>query len=210
MIKAVIFDWSGVLSDDWEATVATENEVLEHYGHRRLGEKEFRHLYELPWVNFYKKLWIEMDIVKEEKLWHEIFPKHAHLLKPLPKAKKTLLWLRKKGVKTIVFSSHSHDLVKKEVKEYGFVGLIDEVEGSNYDKREKIWALVERHEIERKSTLYVGDMCHDIETARMAGIRSVAVLGGYDSREKLEKEKPDFIIGGVGELPKLIEKLDGE
>ena len=79
MINTVIFDWSGVLSDDWLATFKTSNDVLEVRGHERLSEEKFRELYELPWVNFYKKLGIGVGIKEEYELWNNFFqtmPKH--------------------------------------------------------------------------------------------------------------------------------------
>ncbi len=210
MIETIIFDWSGVLSNDWEAGFKTENDVLEIRGHRRISKKEYKESFELPWTNFYKKLGMKVDIEEEYALWEKIFPKYARGLKPLPGAKKTLQWLKKKGIKAIVFSSHNKNLLLKEIKQFGFEGLIKEVEASNSDKREKIHELIEQHKIETEKTVYAGDMCHDIETARLAGIKSVAVLSRYETREKIEKEKPDYLIKKISEQPKLIEKINCE
>jgi len=207
-ISTVIFDWSGVLSNDWKATVETTNDVLEIYGQKRLSEEEFKKHYQLPWINFYKNMGLEVDIKNDYELWYKEFPKHAHSLEPFPKAKQTLAWTKGKGKKVIVFSAHNQKLLEQEVKDYGFSGLIDSVNASIPDKRKRIDKLVISHEIERDSTIYVGDMCHDIETARMAGIKSVAVLGGYESKEKLEKENPNYLIQNIGELPALIEKIE--
>ncbi|MAG22112.1 MAG: hypothetical protein CL943_02295 [Candidatus Diapherotrites archaeon] len=210
MIKAVIFDWSGVLSDDWEATVQTSNDVLEAHGHPRLDRETFRELYELPWMNFYKKLDVKIDMEEEYRLWEKFFPKYYNLLKPFEQAKTVLEQLKEKNVKTMIFSAHNEQLLLEEIENYGFSGLIGSVKASIPDKRDEIEALVSKHEIDRDSTIYVGDMCHDVETARLAGIKSVAVLSGYDSREKLEKENPDYIIEHVGELPALMEQMEAE
>lgn len=210
MVNAVILDWSGVVSDDWQVTFATTNDVLEEMGYKRLPEKRFKKLYELPWMRFYEKQGIEVDVEREYKQWERLFPKHYDKVGAFPFAKQTLQWLKENEKKVLVFSSHSQKLLEKEMKDYGFSGLIDFIDASNEDKREKIDALIERHLIERESTLFVGDMVHDIETAKQAGIKSVAVLSGYDGREKLEKAKPDFIIKDLGELPALIEKIEGE
>jgi len=146
---------------------------------------------------------------EEYRLWYSLFPKYYHLLKPFPDAKKVLEWMRGNNVKVIILSSHQQDLVNDEIEKYGFKGLIDAVDAGKQDKREKIEEFIAKHGIEKEKAIYVGDMCHDIETARLAGVKSVAVLGGYDSREKLERENPDYIIEGVGELPALIEKISG-
>jgi len=209
MIKAVILDWSGVVSDDWPATFACSNDVLEERGCKRLSEEEFRELYEFPWIRFYEKQGISVNPKDERERWERLFPKHYDKAKAFPSAIKAIEWLSQHGKKTLIFSIHNQKLLEKEVEKYGLKGLIEFALGSIDDKREKIDALVEAHEIERETTLFVGDMVHDIETARQAGIKSVAVLCGYDSKEKLEAAKPDFVLKDLGELPALIEKLEG-
>lgn len=210
MIKSVVFDWSGVLSDDLAAVFEASNELITNKGGKRLSEKEWREQYELPWMNFYKKLGVEYSEQEGYEAWSKAFPKYSYKIKAFPHAKKILDWLKQKGIKSVVLSSHSTEFLLKELKEYGFEGLISDVEASVGDKRKKIDELVSRNEIERKTSVYVGDMRHDIETAREAEVKSVAVLCGYETREQLETEKPDFIIEDVSELPALIEKLNGE
>jgi phosphoglycolate phosphatase len=210
MIRSVIFDWSGVLSDDWQATFETANDILEARGIGRISMERFAELFDLPWVNFYKNMGIEVDAGEEQALWSRLFPKHYGLLKPRAGARETLEWLKKRKVKTLVLSSHNHDLLVEEIEQYGFGELIDAASGSNHKKGEKIKAFIKAHNVRRESALFVGDMCHDIETARKAKIKSVAVLGGYEKRERLEKEKPDFAIESVGELPRLIRKIEGK
>ena len=210
MIKSVIFDWSGVLSDDWDATWNVTNEILELKGYPRVSREKFKDLYELPWMNFYKKLGVSVDVKWEYGTWEKLFPKYCHTIRALPQGKECLEWLHNRGIKCFVLSAHNHQLLSNEIEQYGYKDFIYAVKGSNEDKRKTIEAFAASHEIEKETSLYVGDMCHDMETARLAGIRSVAVLSGYDKREKLEREKPDFILNHVGELPSLVEKLDGE
>lgn len=54
-----------------------------------------------------------------------------------------------------------------------------------------------------KNTLYVGDTSVDVQTAKNAGLVSVAVTWGFRSKESLLKENPDFIIDKPEELMKL-------
>ncbi len=42
-------------------------------------------------------------------------------------------------------------------------------------------------------TLFIGDSIYDIKTAKNAGMTSIAALWGYQSREKLSSEHPDFL-----------------
>ena len=210
MINTVILDWSGVVSDDWLATFKTANDVLEVRGHRRISEKEFKDLYELPWMNFYKKLKVEVTVEEEYKLWAKLLPKYFEDIKAFPFSKQAFEYLKSKRKKIIIFSAANQEFVEKEAKEYGFFDKIHYIDASNHNKLEKIDALVEAHEIEKEKTIYVGDMVHDVDTANAAGITSIAVLSGYDTKEKLENANPDYIIEDLGELDLLLEKLDGE
>ena len=210
MITTVILDWSGVVSDDWATTFKTANDVLEARGHERISKEKFKELYELPFINFYKKIGLEIDIKEEYGLWAKFFPKYFEDVNAFPFAKQAFDYLKSNGKKVIIFSASNQEFVEKEAKEYGFFDDIYHIDASNHNKLEKIDALVEAHEIEKDKTVYVGDMVHDIDTANSAGITSVAVLSGYDSKEKLEKAKPSYIIESIGELGMLLEKLDGE
>jgi len=207
MIKAVILDWSGVVSNDWPATFATSNDVLEERGHKRLSEEKFRELYELPWMRFYEKQGIPVNAKDERERWGRLFPKNYGKVKVFPFAKKAIEQLKAKAIKVIVFSTHNQKLLDKEIENYGLKGLIGFAYGNIDDKRQKIEGLVKAHKIERQKTLFVGDMVHDVETARQAGIKSVAVLSGYDSKEKLKKAKPDFLLKDLGKLPSLVERI---
>jgi len=49
-------------------------------------------------------------------------------------------------------------------------------------------------------------MQHDIETARHGGIRSCAVLTGYNRLDQLRASAPDLIVEHLGELRELLER----
>lgn len=48
--------------------------------------------------------------------------------------------------------------------------------------------------------VFVGDTGIDVMTAKVLGIKSVAVLSGFRNREILEGYNPDFIINDISEL----------
>lgn len=51
--------------------------------------------------------------------------------------------------------------------------------------------------------LLVGDTPVDVETGRNAGVHTVAVLGGFRTREELESSDPDRIVESLHELIRL-------
>lgn len=210
MIKTIIFDWNGVLMDDIECIFFATNDRLEMQGYPRISRKRFDELYEMPWTNFYQKLGVPVNVEEEYSVWEKLYPRYSKKNRLFPKVKETLQKIKQQKIRAIIFSSHNQGLLAKELKEFGIAGLIDEISASHANKKEKILELVKKHEIEKGTAIYIGDTDHDIETAKFAGIKSIGILGGVDSKEKLEKAKPDFIIKKISELPKLIEKINGE
>ncbi|MBT7241123.1 MAG: HAD family hydrolase [Candidatus Diapherotrites archaeon] len=168
--------------------------------------EEFKEIYELPWINIYKKLGVDIEMDEEYALWRKLSPKYEKLVVPIAGAKETLKKLKEMGVKTIILSSRDASLVLTEVKNHGFADLIDSVVAGVHDKKEVIHELLVSHEIEKENALYVGDMPHDIDTAKHAGIKSVAVLSGFGKKEELKVEKPDFMIEDISELIKLVKQ----
>ena len=54
-------------------------------------------------------------------------------------------------------------------------------------------------------TLFIGDMQHDIETAKHGGLHSCAVLTGYNDLNQLRASAPDLIVEHLGELREILE-----
>jgi phosphoglycolate phosphatase len=68
------------------------------------------------------------------------------------------------------------------------------------DKRRELPRVLIHHGLEPGETCYIGDMVHDVEAARTAGITSIAVLTGYDSAAKLAAAGADLLIADLSRL----------
>ena len=88
--------------------------------------------------------------------------------------------------------------------ELGLSDFFDFAYTEALDKRDWITMLLKDNNITREETLFIGDMQHDIETARHAGVFSVGVLTGYNSKEMIEVSKPDLIVNDLVELLDII------
>ena len=58
--------------------------------------------------------------------------------------------------------------------------------------------------VDVKNTLMVGDTELDIQCGKNAGSYTCGVLYGYRTKELLEIEKPDFIIGDIREILEVV------
>jgi ADP-ribose pyrophosphatase YjhB (NUDIX family) len=88
----------------------------------------------------------------------------------------------------------------------GFVGFLDHPYLGVRDKRLQIGGLLSDHGIEPGQTMFIGDMQHDIETARHGGVLACAVLTGYNGLDQLRSSAPDLIVEHLGELQSILER----
>ena len=54
--KNIIFDWSGVINDNWETTLLTANKLFKHFNVPEITSEEFRREWIQPFMLFYNKL----------------------------------------------------------------------------------------------------------------------------------------------------------
>jgi len=74
------------------------------------------------------------------------------------------------------------------------------------DKRDLILQILQTHALDPTETAFVGDMTHDVETARHGGISSIAVLTGYNHAEVLAAVRPDLTVPDLGVLRSLLDR----
>lgn len=203
MIKNIIFDWSGVISDDITPVYTAVMNVFEKLGLKQITLKEFKERFTIPVIDFYHKF--DPNLTVEET--HELFVKEIHSVaepKPFNGAKEMLDFLKKKGINMILLSSHPQEKLLKELKDYDFLVFFTDINGSVKDKTEKIISVMEKNNFRPSETAYIGDMSHDIHAGKKAGVTTIAAAWGYYSKERLSQENPDFLVESFGELEELI------
>jgi ADP-ribose pyrophosphatase YjhB (NUDIX family) len=90
----------------------------------------------------------------------------------------------------------------------GFEKYLDKPYINVWDKRKKIHDILEENGLAPEETLFIGDMQHDIETAKHGGIHSCAVLTGYNTLDQLRVAEPDVIVEHLRELRDILEQND--
>jgi phosphoglycolate phosphatase len=206
VIRNVIFDWSGTLVDDLPAVWSTTNEVLIDFGLPELTLDEFRAQFCLPFETFYRAFAARIPLAQLEERFHARFPARQNSVAELPHAREFLKFCRRHGLRTFVLSTVIEEYFRVQSTATGFGQYLDHTHVGARDKRLEIGGLLSRHGLEPEETLFIGDMQHDIETARHGGVRSCAVLTGYNGVEQLRSSAPDLIVEHLGELQAILEQ----
>ena len=63
--------------------------------------------------------------------------------------------------------------------------------------------LIKEYKLNLEEVIYIGDEDRDIIAAKRVGVKVIAVTWGYNSKEKLMKEKPDCLVSSPKELEKI-------
>jgi len=206
MFKNLIFDWSGTLVDDMGPVIEATNAVLEIYGVAPYDREGFRRNFRLPYREFYAELLPGIELEELERHFRPAFDEATSLVTVLPHAREKLEWAKKRGLRMFVLTSMDPDAFKRQLSEFGMQGFFEETYAGVLDKRELIHEIIETHGLIKDETAFVGDMTHDIETARHGGISSIAVLTGYHHAEVLAEVRPDITVPDLGVLVKMLDK----
>ena len=68
--------------------------------------------------------------------------------------------------------------------------------------------LLKNRNLSEFDVIYIGDEVRDIEAAKAAGIKMVAVSWGFNSPEILKTKNPDYLIDYPLQLTQLLEQQD--
>ncbi|MCB1097324.1 MAG: NUDIX domain-containing protein [Verrucomicrobiae bacterium] len=197
MIRNFIFDWSGTLVDDLPPVIDATNAVLTHYGKLAMDRETFKREFCLPFPVFYERVLPGVPLEELDPLFRKAFIGSAEVATILPHAKDFLHFCEQRGCRMFVLSSALEKQLREQAREAGIHDFFEHIYAGILDKREKIHEILDAHDLRPDETAFVGDMEHDIETARSAGVLSVAVLTGYDSREALSAVEPDIMANDL-------------
>lgn len=210
MIRNIIFDWSGTLVDDLPAVWKATNYVLEQARREPLTLEQFRAEFCLPFRKFYERFVPDVPLPQLEVWFHGSFRASQDSVVPLPHAREFLEFCRARGVRMFLLSTVHTDHFKVQAGTTDFGQFLERAYLGVPDKTQMVHRILEENNLAPAETIFIGDMQHDIETARHGGIGSCAVLTGYNSLPQLRESEPDLIVEHLGELRGILERNEME
>lgn len=205
-MDAVIFDWSGVVSDDRRPVYEANMRILEAHKKPLMEFDTFFSQTMGNPVEFHQSAGID---ITPEKLFAS-YKKHFNdvvnsgvVPSIYPRVREVLSFLENRNVRMGVLSSHPERNLRREAESYNVGGFFEIIMRSSRDKVAGIMVISSQLGLSRDSTIYVGDTIYDIRSAKTAGVVSAGVCNGYHSQERLESEGPDFLFKNLADLTKL-------
>lgn len=213
MLKLLIFDLDGTLTDTAQDIADAINYALKPFGQKKYSVEETKAMVGSGISKLLESLLPAKDD-RSKKIVTDRFLEYysEHLLdntKSYPHVKETLSKLG--NYKKAVVSNKREALSKSILDGLGILERFDIVFGSDSVPEKKpspvpILKLLERFNVTCDETVIIGDSNYDIEAGKAAGIKTVAVTYGFRSREVLKDA--DFIVDSFNELPDVISKIN--
>ena len=206
MFRNLIFDWSGTLVDDLGPVIEATNSVLASFAVPALDREGFRRRFRLPYREFYAEILPHIPIEELEDRFRMAFDAALTPVTVLPHAREKLAWCAALGIRTFVLTAMDGPTFERQLDLFDLRSFFEATYSGVLDKREIIHRILATHGLDPADTAFIGDMTHDVETARHGGIASIAVLTGYQHPEILAAARPDLTVPDLGVLRALLDR----
>ena len=207
MKKIVIFDFDGTIADTLDSVVEIVNMHADYFGHKKVTKEDIPYLqgkkpreilsflgisiFKLP--SWTKKIHLEINkVITRLEPTVDILPVLSELH-------------RNDQIQIGILTSNTQENVEKfltrnSLEFFNFVHTGKSVFGKSHI----INKILKQQKVSKKNAFYVCDEVRDIEAAKKSGIISIAVTWGYNTKEALEKEKPEFLAETPEELRRFL------
>ena len=210
-IKGVLFDWDGTLLNSYRADSSAYLAMFREMG-IPWGLEELAHHYSPNWYTVYRAAglprakWDEAD-----RLWRKQYARHRPRL--LGGVRDVLERLRHRHQLGLV-TSGDRNRVLLQLRTFRLTRLFDARVCSGDTLRRKphpapLKLALQQMCLDPSACVYVGDSPEDLEMARRAKVKAIAVLGPFPTEARLRAAKPDLLLESIRDLPDAIRQLAG-
>lgn len=200
--ETIIFDFDGTIADTLDAMIILFNQVSTKYNLPQIDESNRKKMRELSAKELINEL--KISKIKFIRLTKELLPKLKNNLDQINLIigmEEVLRSLKDNNFKIGVVSSNSKENIELFLNQHQIKG-VDFVysEKGLFGKDKVLKNVIKKHHLDASKVIYVGDEARDVEAAHKAGLPIIAVSWGFNSKTRLVKAKPDYIIDQPSEL----------
>lgn len=205
----IVFDFDGTIANSLEALVEIYNRHAARDGYGLVTPENRDALRGESARKIAKTLGVPLiSIPALAKNILEEFRSAIPAVRPVPGMPETIAELAARGYRIDVLTSNREDLVREFLARNG-IAAVGNVRGGIglFGKRAAIKKAAAEAGVHPAGMVYLGDEVRDVEAARKAGTRVIAVAWGVNTRAALESAGPDAVAADPRELPDIIAKL---
>src|SRR3989454_3124591 len=205
--RAVLFDLDGVLLDSFQS----HHRVYQHvFADLTIGfdEGTFMQSYSPNWYRLYERIGLSRDRWPDaDQLWLHYYEQETP--GPREAAAPVLAAVRPPRRALGLVTSGERARVDRDLERLGWQRLFDAVVCGGDTSHMKpnpapLQLALDHLNASPPAAVYVGDTIEDVQMGKAAGTATVALAGGFSSRETLRGDQPDFLLDSLQELTHLL------
>ncbi len=211
MLKAILFDFDGVVVDTYEHTIYCFQLTLKHYNKKVPNREDFQGLLGLTTFGIIKGLLPEESEDKLEEMlgyYKIVSDKNIRMITLFNGAKEVIQKLSRNYKLAIVSSRRTesvHKLLKlHQLHQYFLVIIAREDIHHHKPHPEGITIALSGLKVKPEESVYIGDTWVDVETAHNAGMPCI-LIANFENNFGA-----DYHILKISELPELITQISKE
>lgn len=208
-IQGVLFDWDGTLLNSYRADSSAYLAMFREMGIPWTLDDLARH-YSPNWYRVYRaaKLprarWGAAD-----RAWRKQYATYRPKL--MPGARRVLNYLGSRHQLGVV-TSGDRDRVVRQLRLFQLTDLFASHVCSGDTRYRKphpapLRLALRQLCLDPAACVYVGDSPEDLEMARRAGVRPIAVLGPFPTEARLRAANPGLLLNSITDLPAALRRL---
>lgn len=198
----LVFDFDGTIADTLDSHLRILNHLSTEFRFRRITPHEVESLRDKSYQEILRCL--QIPLIKVPLLVARVrreLRKEISVIEPVQGIREVLLSLKSWDYTLGILTSNSTENVKHFLKNhqlevFDFVSAYSHLWG----KKKRLHTLIKKNGVPLHDVFYIGDETRDIEAAKKAGIRSIAVTWGYNSQKALAAYGPEYLIHHPNQL----------
>ncbi|WP_347722988.1 HAD-IA family hydrolase [Lysinibacillus capsici] len=205
-MKHIIFDFDGTLADSTAVFASAWNTLAQKYKFKGIELKEIDTLKKLS-ISERSKLFdfpmykLPMILPQFYKLYRQSL-NDVHLFEGM---KELLIEIDKRGYKILIISSNSKENILEFLKMNGIHCVADVLCSNRIFGKDKVMKkFLKEANVDSSNVVYIGDEQRDIVACKKAGIPIIWVEWGYDAKEVVQDDEPEYSVSTPQEILEII------
>lgn len=205
-MKYIIFDFDGTLADSTAVFASAWNTLAQKYKFKGIELKEIDTLKKLS-ISERSKLFdfpmykLPMILPQFYKLYRQSL-NDVHLFDGM---KELLIEIDKRGYKILIISSNSKENILEFLKMNGIHCVADVLCSNRIFGKDKVMKkFLKEANVDSSDVVYIGDEQRDIVACKKAGVPIIWVEWGYDAKEVVQNDEPEYSVSTPQEILEII------